>query len=87
MTPLRQFRGVPGEVLRKAEAKQFVGPFILRAKAQTNWNPSPGIATSTSVLLNSVSSSACKTLASSCTVWCISSLSLSEWPLGTDAHF
>lgn len=34
MTPLRQFRGVPGEVLRKTEAKQFVGPFILRAKAQ-----------------------------------------------------
>lgn len=34
MTPLRQFRGVPGEVLRKTEAKQFVGPFILRAEAQ-----------------------------------------------------
>lgn len=24
MTPLRQFKGVPGEVVRKAEGKQFV---------------------------------------------------------------
>jgi pre-mRNA-splicing helicase BRR2 len=24
MTPLRQFKGVPGEVIRKAEGKQFV---------------------------------------------------------------
>jgi pre-mRNA-splicing helicase BRR2 len=24
MTPLRQFKGVPAEVIRKAEAKQFV---------------------------------------------------------------
>jgi hypothetical protein len=27
MTPLRQFKGVPGEVIRKAEGKQFVGDF------------------------------------------------------------
>lgn len=25
MTPLRQFKGVPAEVIRKAEGKQFVG--------------------------------------------------------------
>jgi hypothetical protein len=25
MTPLRQFKGVPQEVIRKAEGKQFVG--------------------------------------------------------------
>ena len=24
MTPLRQFKGVPGEIIRKAEGKQFV---------------------------------------------------------------
>jgi len=27
MTPLRQFKGVPSEVLRKAEGKQFVRSF------------------------------------------------------------
>jgi hypothetical protein len=27
MTPLRQFRGVPNEVVRKAEGKQFVSRF------------------------------------------------------------
>ena len=26
MTPLRQFKGVPQEVVRKAEGKQFVSP-------------------------------------------------------------
>ena len=25
MTPLRQFKGVPPEIIRKAEGKQFVG--------------------------------------------------------------
>jgi hypothetical protein len=33
MTPLRQFKGVPQEVVRKAEGKQFVSPsgwYILR---------------------------------------------------------
>lgn len=28
MTPLRQFKGVPQEVVRKAEGKQFVGFYI-----------------------------------------------------------
>jgi pre-mRNA-splicing helicase BRR2 len=28
MTPLRQFKGVPSEVIRKAEGKQFVSIFI-----------------------------------------------------------
>ena len=26
MTPLRQFKGVPAEIIRKAEGKQFVSP-------------------------------------------------------------
>jgi hypothetical protein len=26
MTPLRQFKGVPPEIIRKAEGKQFVSP-------------------------------------------------------------
>jgi len=30
MTPLRQFKGVPGEVIRKAEGKQFVSKIYLR---------------------------------------------------------
>lgn len=30
MTPLRQFKGVPGDILRKAEAKQFVSSCLVR---------------------------------------------------------
>ena len=29
MTPLRQFKGVPGDILRHAEAKQFVSFLLL----------------------------------------------------------
>jgi hypothetical protein len=29
MIPLRQFKGVPSEVVRKAEGKQFVSPLII----------------------------------------------------------
>ena len=28
MTPLRQFKGVPPEIIRKAEGKQFVGFWV-----------------------------------------------------------
>ena len=28
MTPLRQFKGVPAEIIRKAEAKQFVSQYM-----------------------------------------------------------
>ena len=30
MTPLRQFKGVPAEVIRKAEGKQFVTDDVVR---------------------------------------------------------
>lgn len=46
MTPLRQFRGVPGQVIRKAEAKQFVRP-QLSAPIKANGTFSPGTATLT----------------------------------------
>ena len=29
MTPLRQFKGVPPDIVRRAEAKQFVSPLLL----------------------------------------------------------
>ena len=28
MTPLRQFKGVPGDIVRKAEGKQFVSSYL-----------------------------------------------------------
>ena len=32
MTPLRQFKGVPAEVIRKAEGKQFVSDGLVYMK-------------------------------------------------------
>ena len=32
MTPLRQFQGIPAEVVRKAEEKQFVSDDLVRIK-------------------------------------------------------
>jgi len=42
-TPLRQFRGVPVDVIRKAEGKQFVSPFttstamVLKVESKQPW--------------------------------------------------
>jgi hypothetical protein len=45
MTPLRQFRGVPGDVLRRAEAKQFVSESIYAKHAIIDINHSHGTVT------------------------------------------
>jgi len=38
MTPLRQFRGVPADVIRKAEGKQFVSvPLLGELSAEPSW--------------------------------------------------
>jgi hypothetical protein len=34
MTPLRQFKGVPTEIIRKAEGKQFVSILLCLRKLQ-----------------------------------------------------
>lgn len=49
MTPLRQFRGVPADVIRKAEGKQFVRPLYQTYLREDNFNftSSPGTDTST----------------------------------------
>lgn len=50
MTPLRQFRGVPADVIRKAEGKQFVSPLrclFLDLKLTATAISSHGIDTST----------------------------------------
>lgn len=35
MTPLRQFKGVPSEIIRKAEGKQFVSDQFLVDQSQS----------------------------------------------------
>jgi hypothetical protein len=48
MTPLRQFRGVPADVIRKAEGKQFVSvPLLGELSTEPNWPYSLGIDIST----------------------------------------
>jgi len=51
MTPLRQFKGLPTEVIRKAEGKQFVGVVALYCVSLLIvMFDSPGTAISTSLL-------------------------------------
>ena len=53
MTPLRQFKGVPQEVIRKAEGKQFVSkPLPSNNLRGTEIFFSRGIVTSTSTPLS-----------------------------------
>ena len=45
MTPLRQFKGVPKDIIRKAEAKQFVSAKLFINKFALTLHLSPGTVT------------------------------------------
>lgn len=48
MTPLRQFKGIPRDIVRKAESKQFVRALPIECEMLSDIHPySHGTATST----------------------------------------
>jgi hypothetical protein len=77
MTPLRQFKGVPTEVIRKAEGKQFVGVVCTPAYIGIDRRVSPGTVILTSLPLKSENSLAFLMLVGSYIVWSTISLSCS----------